>query len=82
MTMKTRMGEQIVCGCARPAGRFRHDVDDRDGILSDDIELFLDAGTAFDAANGRWVRPMCKMEPASRVSGDRWRARTKRGWVE
>jgi hypothetical protein len=54
-------------------------VDDRDGILSDDIELFLDPTTALDAANGRWVCPTCKMEAASRVSGDRWRARTKRG---
>jgi hypothetical protein len=36
MTMKARKGEEIVCGCARPAGRFRHDIADHDGILSDD----------------------------------------------
>jgi hypothetical protein len=82
MTVKARKGEVIVCGCARPVGRFRRDVAVRDGILSDDIELFLDPTTALDAANGRWVCPVCKMEAASSVSGNRWRARTKRGWVE
>jgi hypothetical protein len=45
-------------------------------------ELFLDAGTALNEADGRSVCPTCKMEAASRLSGDRWRARTKRGWVE
>jgi hypothetical protein len=46
------------------------------------VELFLDARTALVRLTAAGSARRGKMEAACRLSGDRWRARTKRGWVE
>jgi len=79
--MKARDGEEIVCNCAQPAGSFRNNVEDGASIASHDIEI--EPLMIWDLDNGgRWFCPTCKETAAQRFSGDRWRVRTKRGWVE
>jgi hypothetical protein len=78
-------GQEIVCDCAQPSGRFHKDLDDRASISSNDIEIPLPV-----VELGRWVCPTCKATVAERFGdrtvaqplGDRWRVRTRNGWLE
>ena len=76
--MKAHKGEEIVCNCARPAGSFRHDVEDRGRISSEDIAISL-PGAPDD--NGCWVCPTCKAAVA-RFIGDHWQVKTKNGLLD
>jgi hypothetical protein len=77
--MKASKGQEIVCDCARPAGRFRQDVANGVNISTDDIELDL-PWTAVDDISRRVVCPTCKTE-AARFVGDHWQVRTRSGWL-
>lgn len=77
--MKAYEGEKIVCRCAQPAGKFRHDVDDRASISNDDIAISLPV-THDDL--GRYVCPTCKVTVAQQFIGDCWGVRTRNGWLE
>jgi hypothetical protein len=72
--MKASEGQEIVCNCPRPVGRFSSDVDDRANGSARDFEISLD-GVPDD--EGRWVCPICEIEVA-RFFGDHWRVITQR----
>lgn len=77
--MKAHKGDKIVCKCDQPAGSFHKDVNDGASITSNDIAFTL-SGAHDDF--GRWVCPTCKESVAERFVGDRWRVRTRKGWLE
>ena len=78
--MKAHKGDQIVCECAQPAGRFDRNVEDGANVSGKDFIITLLPG---DVPNGgdHWFCPTCK-ETVARFSGDRWRVRTRNGWLE
>ena len=78
--MKAHKGEEIVCKCPKPAGRFHRDVEDGASISSDDIAIFTWLCT-LDALAGRWTCKTCKATVAEQVSGG-WRVNTRKGWLE
>ncbi len=77
--MKAYEGEKIVCKCAQPAGKFRHDVDDRASISNNDIEI----SRPRDPDDlGRYVCLTCEVTVAQQFFGDCWGVNTKNGWLE
>ena len=78
--MKAHEGEKIVCKCAEPAGKFDRDVDDRASISCYDIKIFTWLCTS-DGPD-RWVCLTCKEPVAELLSGDHYRVRTRKGWLE
>jgi hypothetical protein len=78
--MKAHKGDEIVCDCPPPAGRFRRDVEDGANILTDDIEITLNGGAHHDRGFV-WVCPTCDVAVAQNF-GDRWGVMTRNGWLE
>lgn len=76
--MKAHEGEEIVCGCARPAGIFLHNVDDVARISGKDFAISLD-GVPDD--RGSWLCPICKVRVAQHFD-NHWQVMTKKGWAE
>ena len=77
--MKAHKGEEIVCRCPEPAGRFLRDVDDHASISPHDIAISL-PWSSIEA--WRYVCPTCNATVAQRFSGDHWRVMTRNGWLE
>jgi hypothetical protein len=75
--MKAFMGDEIVCDCPPPAGRFRRDVLDDAAISGGDFAIDLSL-SSIEA--GRYVCKMCKATVAE-LSGAHWRVRTRNGWT-
>jgi hypothetical protein len=65
--------------CPAPAGNFLRDIDDQTSISSKDIAISL---SGVPDGLGCWACPECGEEVAQRFSGDHWRVRTKRGWIQ
>jgi hypothetical protein len=76
--MKAHKGDQIVCKCAQPAGHFDRDVEDLAHISSRDIVFSVPLA---HHGSHRHVCPTCH-EPVAYFLGDRWRVKTRKGFIE